>query len=482
MEIVEEVKNSLIPQIEQTKNVRLFNTLSRTVEKFEPIDDYQVKMYACGPTVYNFAHIGNLRSYIFEDILKRVLNASGYDVFHVMNVTDVGHLTSDEDSGDDKMELRAKRENKTAFEIADFYLNAFKKNLSDLNILEPDIYCKATDNIKEQIDFVKTLEEKGFTYIISDGVYFDTSKISDYGRLSNIDINGLKAGARIEVIDGKKNITDFALWKFSPKDKKRQMEWDSPWGVGFPGWHIECSAMATKFLGEYIDIHCGGIDHISIHHTNEIAQSESALGHKWVNYWLHGEFLVLEKDEKMSKSADNFMTLDRFASRGYDPLVYRYYCLNTNYGKALIFSWKAIDSANVAFNKLKAKIIEYKKANLSDEPVNLKPLEDFYKACQNDLNVPLGVGIMWDMINDSSISNGNKYLILLEMDKVLGLRFDEMKEEELTFDDEILKLVSERQEARKVKDFKTSDRIRNELLKMGIALEDKPDGVRIKRI
>jgi len=474
--------NSLIPKIEKTKNVKLFNTLSRTVEKFEPIDDPKVKMYACGLTVYNFAHIGNLRSYIFEDILKRVLNASGYDVFHVMNVTDVGHLTSDEDSGDDKMEIRAKKENKTAYEIADFYFNAFKKDLNRLNILEPDIFCKATDNIKEQVDLVKVLEEKGFTYTISDGVYFDTSKISDYGKLSKMDVNGLKAGARIEVIDGKKNITDFALWKFSPKDKKRQMEWDSPWGVGFPGWHIECSAMATKFLGEYIDIHCGGIDHIPIHHTNEIAQSESALGHKWVNYWLHGEFLVLDKDEKMSKSADNFITLETFANKGYDPLVYRYYCLNTNYGKALAFSWKAIDSANVAFNKLKAKVIEYKKADLAEESVNLKPLDDFYRACQNDLNIPLGVGIMWDMINDNSISNGNKYLILLEMDKVLGLRFNEMKEEEQVFDDEILKLVNERQEARKIKDYKTSDRIRDELFKMGIALEDKPDGVRIKRI
>lgn len=479
---MEEVKNDLIPKIEKTKSVRLFNTLSRKVEDFKPIDDPNVKMYACGPTVYNFAHVGNLRSYIFEDILKRVLELSGYNVSHVMNVTDVGHLTSDEDSGDDKMELGAARENKTAFEIAEFYFEAFKKDLKRLNIIEPNIFCKASDNIKEQIDFVKILEEKGYTYIVSDGVYFDTSKIDDYGKLSKIDVEGLKAGARIEITEGKKNITDFALWKFSPKDKKRQMEWDSPWGIGFPGWHIECSAMATKYLGEYIDIHCGGIDHIPIHHNNEIAQSESVLGHKWVNYWLHGEFLVLEKDEKMSKSGDNFITIETFIDKGYDPLVYRYYCLNTNYGKALAFSWKAIESAKVAFNKLKAKVIQYKKASLGDEELNLKPLEDFCKACQSDLNIPLGVGIMWDMINDSSISDGNKYLILLEMDKVLGLKFEEMKEEEEVFDDEILRLVNERQEARKAKDFKTSDRIRDELLKMGIALEDKPDGVKIKRI
>ncbi len=478
-----EDRDNNILKIENTKNIRLFNTLTRNVEKFEPIDEENVKMYTCGPTVYNFAHIGNLRTYIFEDILKRALKASGFKVFHVMNVTDVGHLTSDEDSGDDKMELGAKRENKTAFEIAEFYFNAFLKDLKRLNIYEPDIWCRASDNIKEQIDFIKALEDKGYTYIISDGVYFDTSKVSDYGKLSKLDIKGLRAGARIDVTDGKKNITDFALWKFSPKDKKRQMEWDSPWGTGFPGWHIECSAMATKYLGDHFDIHCGGIDHIPVHHNNEIAQSEIALGHKWVNYWLHGEFLVLEKDEKMSKSSENFMTVDKLIEKGYDPLVYRYYCLNTNYGKALAFSWKALDSASIAFNKLKAKVIEYKRAKLDDnEALNLKPLEDFYNACQNDLNIPLGVGIMWDMINDNAISNGNKYLILKEMDKILGLKFEEMKEEELTFDDEIIKLVEKRQEARKNKDFKTSDKIRDELLKMGIALEDKPDGVRIKRV
>jgi len=474
--------NETISQIEKTKDVKLYNTLTRTIEKFEPIGDPKVKMYTCGPTVYNFAHIGNLRTYIFEDTLKRVLKASGYDVFHVMNITDVGHLTSDEDTGEDRMELGAKRENKTAFEIADFYFNAFANDLKRLNIEEPDIWCKATDNIKEQIDFIKILEDKGYTYIISDGVYFDTSKVDDYGKLSKLDVKGLRAGARIDITDGKKNITDFALWKFSPKDKKRQMEWDSPWGIGFPGWHVECSTMATKYLGEHIDIHCGGIDHIPVHHNNEIAQSETALGHKWVNFWLHGEFLVLDKEEKMSKSKDNFTTLETLIEKGYDPLVYRYYCLNTNYGKALVFSWKAIDSASIALNKLKSKVIEYKKASLEDEILNLKYLEDFYKTCQNDLNISLGVGIMWDMINDNSISNANKYLILLEMDKILGLKFDTMKEEEQVFDDEIMKLVKERQEARKNKDFKTSDRIRNELLKMGIALEDSKDGVRIKRI
>ncbi len=479
---MEETQNLDVLKIERTRDVKLFNTLSRTVERFKPIDENEVKMYACGPTVYNFAHIGNLKTYIFEDILKRVLLASGYDVKHVMNVTDVGHLTSDEDTGEDRMEIGALRENKTAYEIADFYFGEFRKDLKRLNIIEPDIWCKATDNIKEQIDFISSLEEKGYTYIIEDGVYFDTSKVEDYGKLSRLDIKGLQAGARVEISDEKRNITDFALWKFSPKDKRRQMEWDSPWGVGFPGWHIECSAMATKFLGEHIDIHCGGIDHIPVHHNNEIAQSESSLGHKWVNYWLHGEFLVLDKEEKMSKSKDNFTTMNTLIERGYDPLVYRYYCLNAHYTKGLMFSWKAIDSASIAFSKLKSKVIEFKKSTNEVKDIDLKPLKDFYSAAQNDLNVPLGIGIMWDMVNDNSIPPENRYFMLLEMDKVLGFKFSDMKEEELSFDDEILELVNLRQEARKNKDFKTSDRIRDELLQKGIALEDGPSGVKIKKL
>lgn len=464
-------------------NVKLFNTLTRKVEDFIPIESPNVKLYTCGPTVYNFAHIGNLRTYIFEDILKRVLNESGYKVFHVMNVTDVGHLTSDQDSGEDKMELGAQRENKSAYDIAEFYFQAFRKDLKRLNIAEPDKWSRATAHIKEQIEFVKVLEKKGFTYILPDGVYFDTSKVKDYGKLAHLNIEGLKAGARIEFTEGKKNVTDFALWKFSPKDKKRQMEWDSPWGTGFPGWHIECSSMAMKYLGDRIDIHCGGIDHIPIHHTNEIAQSESYLGHKWVNFWMHGEFLMGDKEEKMSKSGDNFLTVDTLINKGYDPLVYRYYCLNAHYRKALAFSSKAIDGAASAFNKLKAKVIELKKS--CPEPkadINLNYLEDFYAAARNDLNVPLGLGILWNLINDNAVSDVDKYAALLKMDKILGLGFSEMKEEEEEFSPEILNLVNQRQAARKSRDFKTADKIRDELLNQGIVLEDTPKEVKIRKI
>jgi len=465
------------------ENVKLFNTLTRKVEDFTSIESPKVKLYTCGPTVYNFAHIGNLRTYIFEDILKRVLEESGYKVFHVMNVTDVGHLTSDQDSGEDKMEVGAQRENKSAYDIAEFYFQSFRKDLERLNITEPDIWSKASEHIKEQIEFVKVLEEKGFTYLLSDGVYFDTSKVKDYGKMAQLNIEGLKAGARIEFTEGKKNITDFALWKFSPKDKKRQMEWDSPWGIGFPGWHIECSSMAMKYLGERIDIHCGGIDHIPIHHTNEIAQSESYLGHKWVNYWMHGEFLMGDKEEKMSKSGDNFLTVDTLINKGYDPLVYRYYCLNAHYRKALTFSSKAIDGSAAAFSKLKAKIIELKK--IFPEPkkdINLNYLEDFYAAARNDLNVPLGIGIMWNLLNDNTVSDSDKYAALLKMDKILGLGFNEMKEEEEEFSNEILNFVNMRQIARKNKDFKTADKIRGELLNQGIVLEDTPEGVKIKKV
>jgi cysteinyl-tRNA synthetase len=283
--------------IKTKKNIPiyLYNTLTREKDLFKPIKDGKVGMYACGPTVYLFPHIGNMRTYIFEDILKRVLSYNGYDVKHVMNITDVGHLTNDRDMGEDKVEKEAEKEGKTAWEIASFYTEAFKKDLNYLNIIYPNIFCRATDNIPEQIALIQTLEKKGYTYKINDGIYFDTSKVSDYTKLSGQHLEALKEGARVEVNEGKKNHTDFALWKFSPKDIKRQMEWQSPWGVGFPGWHIECSAMSLKYLGKHFDIHCGGIDHVNIHHTNEIAQTESATGEKpWVNYWIHGAFLNIK--------------------------------------------------------------------------------------------------------------------------------------------------------------------------------------------
>ena len=317
----------------------LYNTLSRKKEEFKAIDRSEIGLYTCGPTVYNYAHIGNLRSYIFEDILKRVLKYNDYNVRHIMNITDVGHLTGDMDMGEDKLEKGAKREGKTAWEIAKFYEEAFIDDLKKLNIEMPDKWTRATEYIDEQIDLIKILEEKGYAYKISDGVYYDTSKFKNYNKLSHLDIETLREGARVEKNEEKKNPTDFALWKFSPKDKKRQMEWKSPWGIGFPGWAIECSAMSMAELGEQLDIHCGGIDHINVHHTNEIAQSEAATGKQFFNYWMHGAFLNIKGGKKMAKSEGNFLTLENaLIKKEIDPLVYRFAALQTHYRKPMEYS------------------------------------------------------------------------------------------------------------------------------------------------
>ena len=330
-------------------------------------------MYTCGPTVYNFQHIGNFRTFLFEDFLKRVLLYNCYDVKHIMNITDVGHLVSDDDEGEDKMETGSAREGKTVWEIAEYYTQFFYDDSNSLNIIPPERYTKATDYIKEQIDMLKCLEEKGYTYAASDGVYFDTSKLTDYGKLAQLDIAGLEEGKRVALSDEKKNKTDFALWKFSPKDQKRQMEWDSPWGKGFPGWHLECSAMSKKYLGDTFDIHCGGIDHIPIHHTNEIAQSEACNGKEYVHYWLHGAFLE-EDSGKMSKSKGEFLTFAFLKNKGYSPLDYRYMCLGTHYRKRLIFSWEILDSAKTALGRIKQKVTELKKAD-TDSTENLVSAE-----------------------------------------------------------------------------------------------------------
>ena len=331
--------------------LKLFNTLTRSKEEFIPINGMNVLMYSCGPTVYNYQHIGNLRTFFFEDILFRVLKYNGYKVRYVMNITDVGHLVSDQDEGEDKMEKSAKQLGKSVREIADHYTEIFKRDIGLMNIYPPDVYSKATDYIQEQIDMVKCLEAKGYTYFTSDGVYFDTSKFPDYGKMAKLDISGLKEGSRIEFSEEKKNITDFALWKLSPENEQRQMEWDSPWGKGFPGWHLECSAMSKALLGNHFDIHCGGIDHIPIHHTNEIAQSEACSGEKFVNYWLHGEFLDMG-NEKMSKSSGKFVTLQTLMDKGYTPMHYRYFLLMAHYKKKLKFSYEALDAAKSGYNRM----------------------------------------------------------------------------------------------------------------------------------
>jgi cysteinyl-tRNA synthetase len=464
----------------------LFNTLGRKKQEFTPIEDGKVGVYCCGPTVYNYAHIGNLRAYFFEDILKRVLLYNGYDVTHIVNITDVGHLVSDDDEGEDKMEKGSRREGKTVWEIADYYAETFIKDIQDLNILLPTRWCKATDNIKEQIDLIECLEKKGFTYVTSDGVYFDTAKFPDYGKLALLDIEGLEEGKRISFSDEKKNKTDFALWKFSPGDQKRQMEWKSPWGTGFPGWHIECSAMSMKFFGETFDIHCGGIDHIPIHHTNEIAQAEACTGKPFVRYWLHGEFLIEEKG-KMSKSKEEFLRLPVLINKGYSPMDYRYFLLMTHYRKKIKFSFENLDAARNGLNNLKEIISEVKKISGNDEIQSVKTAEyinKFTECINDDLNVSEGLALLWEVLKNDNLNPGEKLYLINDFDKVLGLKLNEVTAAGTDkVPQEILELVEKRKEAKKLKDFASSDKIRDEIKALGYEILDKKGGeVKIKKI
>ncbi|MDP3970923.1 MAG: cysteine--tRNA ligase [bacterium] len=457
--------------------LHLYNTLSRNKEEFKPIKGKKVGLYTCGPTVYNFAHIGNLRTYIFEDLLRRTLEKNGYVVNHVMNITDVGHLTDDADAGEDKMEAGAKREKKTVWEIADEYTKAFQDNMADLNLHTPDIWCKATDHIQEQIDLVKQIETNGYAYVTSDGVYFDSVKFKDYGKMAKLDIAGLQEGARIDKGE-KKNSTDFALWKFSPKDEQRQMEWDSPWGKGFPGWHLECSAMSMKYLGDHFDIHCGGIDHIPVHHTNEIAQNEAAVGKKTVNYWLHGEFL-LTNDDRMGKSKGNFLTLQALKEKGYDPLAYRYFAVSSHYRSKLNFTFEALDGAVTALNKLRHLMTIWDESTEQDEAI----MEKFMMTMNDDLDTPKAVAIMWDMTKLENIDPGKKLATLLEMDLVLGLGlqswFDIEETQQAEVPPDITELVQARETARAAKEWNLADELREKISQQGYEIEDTTDGSRI---
>ncbi|MFC1728681.1 cysteine--tRNA ligase [Nanoarchaeota archaeon] len=478
-------------------SLKLFNTLGRELQEFETIKDGQVGLYSCGPTVYWYQHIGNLRSYIFADLLKRVLKFNGYKITHVMNVTDVGHLTSDADVGEDKIEEAAKKEGKSAAEIAEHYLSVFKKDLVKLNILSPSIWCKATEHINEQIELIRLLEENGFTYKTSDGIYFDSSKLDDYGKLFvqaptlkdgikkglkkglKDGLGGLEAGKRVSMGE-KKNKTDFALWKFSEEPGKRQQEWDSPWGIGFPGWHIECSAMSSKYLGHQFEIHTGGEDHISVHHTNEIAQSEAAFGKKpWVKYWLHGAFLTF-KGEKVSKSKGGLYTIAELEEQGYIPLDFRYLCLLTHYRKQLDFSLKTLDAAKNAHERLKNKIIELKKEENS-KGSSEKYEDGFEKAVNDDLNIPKAVGIMWDLLKDEKIGSKEKLELAFKFDEILGLGLKDVEEEVVDVSKEVEKLIQKREDARVAKDFEAADKIRDDLKKKGIILEDTSEGVKWKK-
>jgi len=452
--------------------LKLYNTLSRKKEEFKPIKKGEVGMYTCGPTVYWYQHIGNLRSYIFSDILKRVLLWNGYKVKQVMNVTDVGHLTSDADIGEDKMEKAAKKEGKSAWQIAEFYWKIFREDFKKLNITEPDIWCKATEHIPEQIALIQKLEKKGYTYKTSDGIYFNTSKLKDYGKLARLKIKGLEAGKRI-ALGEKKNKTDFALWKFSEEKGKRQQEWDSPWRIGFPGWHIECSAMSMKYLGEHFDIHTGGEDHIPIHHTNEIAQSEAATGKKFVNYWLHGAFLTF-KGEKVSKSKGGLYTISELEEKGFSPLAYRYFTFTAHYKTPLNFSLENLKQAQQAYKRLKNIVSEIK----DDKQINQKYLDKFEFVINNDLDMPSALVVLWELVRDKKAKG--KYRTIEKIDEVLGL--DLLKKEKEEVPKAIQELAKQREKARKETNFELADKLREEIKKKGWIVEDTEKGSKVKKI
>ena len=463
----------------------LYNTMSREREELKPLDPRQVTIYTCGPTVYHYAHIGNMRTYIMEDVLVRALNFCGYGVKRCMNITDVGHLVSDADDGEDKMEIGARREGKTAYEIARFYTKAFMEDYSALNCLQPDILCPATEYVGEMINLGIALERKGYTYSTSDGIYFDTSKLPDYGKLAGRKhIEGIEEGHRVAINSEKRNAADFAIWKFSPKDQQRQMEWHSPWGVGFPGWHMECSAMAMKNLGETIDIHCGGEDHIAVHHTNEIAQSEAATGKTFANYWMHVRFLI-NSDGKMSKSKGDFLTVATLPI-DYVPLAYRYYCLQTHYRKQLEFSWEGMKAAQQGLKGLRTLACKAKKeANDKMEVLDAETpyVIKFANAISDDLNMSAALAATWETLKDSSLPAEKRYAFAVAADNVLALdlfKEDQPENEELP--SEIKSMIKEREEARKAKDWAKSDEIRNELLKKGISVKDTPKGTEWKKI
>ncbi len=461
----------------------LTNTLTHKKEKFEPINPPNVGMYSCGPTVYSNAHIGHMRKYVVDDVLKKVLRVNGFNVKHVMNITDVGHLTSDADTGEDKIEKSARLQGKSAWEISEFYTKQFFDSTDSLNIERPDIVCKATDHIKEQIELIKKLEEKGFTYKTSDGIYFDTSKFPDYGKLTK-GKEGIKVGIRVKVGE-KKNATDFALWKFSPREQKRQMEWNSPWGIGFPGWHIECSAMSMKYLGETFDIHTGGIDHIPIHHTNEIAQSEAATGKPFVKYFIHSEFLMID-GKKMSKSLGNIFTVEDVKSRGFDPLSLRYFFLTSHYRDPQNFTWEALSAAQSAFNNLKDLVLASKRQTdrlvISSEKTS--KVEDFsfrfMSAVNDDLNTAKALAVFWEVLK-SNIPSEDKYDLAISFDEVLGLKLKELQDFQ-EVPKEVLELVEKREKFRKRGDFEKADKLRKEVERLGFMIEDTITGPNVKRI
>lgn len=454
--------------------LKLFNTLSREKEVFRPIDEKEVRIYTCGPTVYYFAHVGNLRSYLFMDNLRRVLKYNGYNLRHAMNITDVGHLESDADEGEDKMAKAARREHKDPYEIAEFYMDRFLEDLRKLNVSMPEIICRATDNIKEMEEYVKKIIENGYAYETDDTIYFDTSKLDKYGILSKIKIDEQKAGARVEFDNKKKNVTDFALWIKAPEN--HIMKWDTFWGKCYPGWHIECSAMGRKYLGEKFDIHTGGVDHIPIHHENEIAQSKGYSGKIPANWWMHCEFLLVDGG-KMSKSLNNIYTLEDLKNKGFSPLDYKMFTFTSHYRNKLNFTWDSLESAKIALSRLKEG---YNRHAEGIEDVVDSVIADyenkFHEAINDDLNMPLAMSIVWEVVKNPIKSN--KFAKLLDkFDEVLGLNLSH--KEELELPEEIKDILEERKNARENKDWAKSDELRDKLLDLGYVVKDTKNGVEV---
>ena len=457
--------------------MKLYNTLNKKVEEFIPNNKDLVTLYTCGPTVYHYAHIGNLRTYIFEDILEKGLEYIGYNVKRCMNITDVGHMSSDADTGEDKMIKGAIREHKTVYEIADFYTKAFFDDCDKLNIRKPKIVEKASEHIDIYIKMVSKLLNDGYAYISNGNVYFDISKAKDYYKLSGKNPDELIIGAREDVTEDvhKKNPYDFGLWFTISKFENQAMKWDSPWGVGYPGWHIECSGLSINYLGEYLDIHCGGVDNIFPHHTNEIAQSEAYLGHKWCNYWLHGEHLN-DSTGKMSKSKGEFLTVSLLESKGYNPLAYRFFCLQSHYRNQLVFSYEALDKANNTYNKLLNKIKNIKEDGNIDNDIVKKYQDKFKDAISNDLNTSLMLTCLYDILKEDTTDN-TKLEIIKDYDKVLSLN---LLNNEKKLDEELIKYINEKLEERKLakqnKDNEKADNIRKELESKNIKIKDTREG------
>lgn len=459
-------------------SIKFYNTLTRKKEEFKPIDEREIRMYSCGPTVYYYAHIGNLRAYLFMDNLRRILKYNGYNLKHVMNITDVGHLVSDADEGEDKMLKAAKRENKNPFEIAEFYMKAFLKDIDKLNIDRPEIIARATEHIDVMEEYVKQIIENGYTYETEDTVYFDTSKLDKYGVLSNRNVEDQKAGARVEFDSNKKNISDFALWIKAPEN--HIMKWDSFFGKSYPGWHLECSAMGYKYLGDHFDIHTGGIDHIPIHHENEIAQSKGFCGKIPANFWMHVEFLQINGG-KMSKSLNNLYTLEDLKEKGYEPLVYRMFNFTSNYRNQINFTFEAMDSAKTSLNRLREGYLKHKEGT---EEISKEEIEEYEKrfleAINDDLNMPVAMSVIWDIIKNSKKSKTLANLIL-KFDEVLGLDLKNYQKPEDDIPEEVKKLVEERNEARKNKNWSESDRIRDILINKGYNVKDSKEGTIIEK-